>query len=74
MTAFSLLLGEPLHFLMQTRQFHGLRTRVGAGLSIGDRGPQADRHGCGRRKHEGARRAPIAAAMGRRLGCRPAPR
>jgi len=27
--AFSLLLGEPSHFVMQTRQFHGLRTRVG---------------------------------------------
>ena len=27
--AFSLLLGEPSHFIMQTRQFHGLRTRVG---------------------------------------------
>jgi len=22
---------EPLHFIMQTRQFHGLRTRVSAG-------------------------------------------
>jgi proline iminopeptidase len=74
MPAFSLLVGEPLHFLMQTRQFHGLRARVGAGLYIGDRGPQADRHGCGRGQHEGARRAPIAAAMGRRLRCRPAPR
>ncbi len=31
MAAFSVLLGEPLHFIMQTRQFHGLRTRVGAG-------------------------------------------
>jgi hypothetical protein len=30
MAAFSLLLAEPLHFAMQTRQFHGLRTRVGA--------------------------------------------
>jgi uncharacterized protein YndB with AHSA1/START domain len=29
-SAFSLLLGEPSHFIMQTRQFHGLRTRVGA--------------------------------------------
>ena len=28
--AFSLLLGEPSHFIMQTRQFHGLRARVGA--------------------------------------------
>ncbi len=27
--AFSVLLGEPSHFIMQTRQFHGLRTRVG---------------------------------------------
>ena len=27
---FSLLLGEPLHFVMQTRQFHNLRRRVGA--------------------------------------------
>jgi hypothetical protein len=30
MAAFSMLLAEPLHFAMQTRQFHGLRTRVGA--------------------------------------------
>ena len=29
MAAFSVLLGEPLHFSMQTRQFHGLRLRVG---------------------------------------------
>lgn len=28
--AFDLLLGEPLHFLMQTRQFHNLRTRLGS--------------------------------------------
>jgi len=27
---FDLLLGEPAHFIMQTRQFHNLRTRVGA--------------------------------------------
>jgi hypothetical protein len=27
MGPFSMLLGEPLHFIMQTRQFHGLRTR-----------------------------------------------
>lgn len=27
--AFGVLLGEPSHFIMQTRQFHGLRTRVG---------------------------------------------
>jgi hypothetical protein len=27
---FGLLLGEPLHFVMQTRQFRNLRTRVGA--------------------------------------------
>jgi hypothetical protein len=27
---FTLLLGEPVHFTMQTRQFHNLRTRVGA--------------------------------------------
>lgn len=27
---FDLLLGEPSHFIMQTRQFHNLRTRVGA--------------------------------------------
>ena len=27
---FTLLLGEPVHFIMQTRQFHNLRTRVGA--------------------------------------------
>ncbi|MEV6210168.1 hypothetical protein [Kitasatospora sp. NPDC051914] len=27
---FDLLLGEPAHFVMQTRQFHNLRTRVGA--------------------------------------------
>lgn len=26
----ALLLGEPVHFTMQTRQFHNLRTRVGA--------------------------------------------
>ena len=26
---FSLLLGEPAHFIMQSRQFHGLRTRIG---------------------------------------------
>jgi hypothetical protein len=27
---FRLLLGEPVHFMLQTRQFHNLRTRVGA--------------------------------------------
>jgi len=27
---FGLLVGEPVHFIMQTRQFHNLRTRVGA--------------------------------------------
>ena len=27
---YGLLLGEPVHFIMQTRQFHNLRTRVGA--------------------------------------------
>jgi hypothetical protein len=27
---FGLLVGEPVHFTMQTRQFHNLRTRVGA--------------------------------------------
>jgi hypothetical protein len=27
---FGLLVGEPVHFMMQTRQFHNLRTRVGA--------------------------------------------
>jgi hypothetical protein len=27
---FGLLVGEPMHFVMQTRQFHNLRTRVGA--------------------------------------------
>jgi hypothetical protein len=27
---FGLLLGEPVHFIMQVRQFHNLRTRVGA--------------------------------------------
>jgi hypothetical protein len=27
---FDLLLGDPLHFIMQTRQFHNLRTRVSA--------------------------------------------
>jgi hypothetical protein len=27
---FGFLLGEPLHFIMQTRQFHNLRRRVGA--------------------------------------------
>jgi proline iminopeptidase len=27
---FDLLLGEPAHFIMQTRQFHNLRTRAGA--------------------------------------------
>ncbi|NBM17909.1 SRPBCC family protein [Streptomyces sp. GC420] len=27
---FNLLLGEPSHFIMQARQFHNLRTRVGA--------------------------------------------
>ena len=30
MGLFSVLLGEPLHFVMQTRQFHGLRTRARA--------------------------------------------
>ena len=30
MAAFSPLLAEPLHFIMQTRQFHNLRTKVGA--------------------------------------------
>lgn len=30
MGVFSVLVGEPLHFVMQTRQFHGLRTRAGA--------------------------------------------
>jgi proline iminopeptidase len=25
-----LLLGEPVHFLMQTRQFHNLRKRINA--------------------------------------------
>jgi hypothetical protein len=30
MAVFSWLLAEPLHFVMQTRQFHGLRTRIGA--------------------------------------------
>jgi hypothetical protein len=29
---FGLLLGEPVHFIMQTRQFHNLRTRVGADM------------------------------------------
>lgn len=28
---FDLLFGEPAHFIMQTRQFHNLRTRVGSG-------------------------------------------
>ena len=28
----SLLVGEPVHFMMQTRQFHNLRTRVAADL------------------------------------------
>jgi proline iminopeptidase len=27
---FGLVVGDPAHFIMQTRQFHGLRTRVGA--------------------------------------------
>ena len=27
---FGLMLGEPVHFIMQTRQFHNLRTRIGA--------------------------------------------
>jgi hypothetical protein len=27
---FGLLMGEPLHFVMQTSQFHNLRTRIGA--------------------------------------------
>ena len=27
---FGLLVGEPVHFIMQTRQFHNLRTRVGS--------------------------------------------
>jgi hypothetical protein len=27
---FGLLLGEPVHFMMQTRQFRNLRTRAGA--------------------------------------------
>ncbi|MEU0217782.1 hypothetical protein ABZ281_22900 [Streptomyces sp. NPDC006265] len=31
---FDLLLGEPAHFIMQTRQFHNLRTRAG-GESLG---------------------------------------
>ena len=30
MAAFSPLLAEPLHFIMQTCQFHNLRTKVGA--------------------------------------------
>jgi hypothetical protein len=30
MGAFDVLLGEPLHFIMQTRQFHNLRNRVAA--------------------------------------------
>lgn len=30
MAPLRLLIGDPIHFLMQTRQFHGLRTRAGA--------------------------------------------
>lgn len=30
---FGLLVGDPAHFIMQTRQFHGLRTRVGTQVS-----------------------------------------
>jgi len=33
MGAFDVLVGEPLHFIMQARQFHNLRTRVGAGVT-----------------------------------------
>jgi hypothetical protein len=29
-SSLTLLVGEPMHFIMQTRQFHNLRTRVGA--------------------------------------------
>lgn len=34
---FSMLLGEPSHFIMQTRQFHSLRTRVGTPADGGGR-------------------------------------
>jgi hypothetical protein len=30
---FGVLVGEPVHFIMQTRQFHNLRTRVGASVT-----------------------------------------
>lgn len=30
---FGLVVGDPAHFIMQTRQFHGLRTRVSAGAA-----------------------------------------
>jgi len=32
MRPLGLLGGEPVHFIMQTRQFHNLRTRVGADI------------------------------------------
>jgi hypothetical protein len=34
---FDLLLGDPLHCIMQTRQFHNLRTRVDGSLHQSDR-------------------------------------
>jgi len=45
MGAFDLLLGEPTHFIMQTRQFHNLRIRVGA---------PGSEMGLGRRRPAGA--------------------
>lgn len=39
---FGLLVGEPVHFVMQTRQFHNLRTRVGAqAMPVGAKPPIA---------------------------------
>jgi hypothetical protein len=32
---FGLLVGDPAHFIMQTRQFHGLRTRVSGAIMTG---------------------------------------
>jgi hypothetical protein len=44
MAMFSMLVGEPLHFVMQTRQFHNLRIRVGADAQAaeGSSAPAAD--------------------------------
>lgn len=39
---FGLLVGDPAHFIMQTRQFHGLRTRVGAAQARVPAAPDED--------------------------------